>query len=87
MKESMYHTRYTCAWRIKVELDGDIVKHVEFLDGGCSGNLQAVPRLVEGLTVNEVEQKLGGIKCGSRPTSCADQLAVAVREAYEQKEV
>ena len=87
MKEYMYHTRYTCARRIKVELDGDIVKHVEFLDGGCSGNLQAVPRLVEGLTVNEVEQKLGGIKCGSRPTSCADQLAVAVREAYEQKEV
>lgn len=83
-KEYMYHTKHTCARRIKVVLDGDVIKHVEFLDGGCSGNLQAVPKLVEGLTVAEVEKKLSGIKCGFKPTSCADQLAVAVRKAYEQ---
>ena len=47
----MYYTKNTCARRIRVKLEGDIVKQVEFLDGGCSGNLQAVPRLVEGLTV------------------------------------
>ncbi|MBR1741577.1 MAG: TIGR03905 family TSCPD domain-containing protein [Lachnospiraceae bacterium] len=79
----MYYTKNTCARRIRVKLEGDIVKQVEFLDGGCSGNLQAVPRLVEGLTVAEVEERLGGIKCGFRPTSCADQLSIAVREAYE----
>lgn len=85
-KEYMYQTEYVCAKRIKVVLDGDIVKKVQFLDGGCNGNLQAVPRLVEGLTVEEVEKKLSGIKCGPRPTSCADQLTKAVREAYEAAE-
>ena len=85
-KEYMYYTKHTCAKRIKVVLEGDVIKHVEFLDGGCSGNLQAVPKLVEGLTVAEVEKRLGGIKCGPRPTSCADQLSRAVREAYEAKD-
>ena len=57
---------------------------VEFLGGGCPGNLQAVPRLVEGMKVSEIEEKLGGINCSGRGTSCADQLAKAVRKAYEE---
>ena len=48
------------------------------------GNLQALPRLVEGMTVEEIEKKIGGIICGFRGTSCADQLAKAVRKAYEE---
>ena len=83
IKEYTYYTEYVCPKRIKIELDGDIVKKVQFLDGGCKGNLQAVPKLVEGMTIYEVEKKIGGIQCGPRPTSCADQLAKAVREAYE----
>lgn len=82
--EYIYNTENVCARRIKVELDGNVVKNVEFLDGGCSGNLQAVPRLVKGLTVEQVEEKLCGIQCGRRPTSCADQLTKAVRKAYEK---
>ena len=51
--------------------------------GGCNGNLKAIPKLVEGLTVAQVEEKIGGIKCGFKNTSCGDQLAKACREAYE----
>ncbi len=77
-----YKTRGTCSTMIDVELDGNIIKNVKFT-GGCHGNLQAIPKLVEGLTVEQVEEKLTGISCGGRPTSCGDQLAKAVRAAYE----
>lgn len=77
-----YKTSGTCSTKIDLELDGDIVKSVSFT-GGCNGNLQAVSKLVKGLTVDEVEETLGGISCGGRPTSCGDQLARACRAALE----
>ena len=82
--EYIFKTENTCAGRIKFNLEGNVVTNVEFLDGGCPGNLQALPRLVEGMTVEEIEAKIGGIICGRRGTSCADQLAKAVRKAYEE---
>lgn len=82
----MYHTENVCARRIKVEINGDVVTNVEFLDGGCNGNLKAVPKLVDGMTVSQIESKLDGITCGRRPTSCADQLTKAVRAAYEEEQ-
>ncbi len=81
--EYIYTTENTCARQIKVEVNGEIVTNVEFLGGGCNGNLKAIPRLVNGMTVSEIESVLGGITCGRRPTSCADQLTRAVRTAYE----
>lgn len=80
----LYKTENTCCKEIEVELEGNIIKNVKFLGGGCPGNLQAVPKLVEGLTVEEVEEKIGGIICGFRGTSCADQLSKAVRKAYDE---
>ncbi len=80
-----YRTKGTCSTAIEVELDGDVVKAVSFT-GGCNGNLQGVSRLVAGHTVEEVEQTLSGIRCGMKPTSCPDQLAKAVREAYEAQQ-
>ncbi len=80
----MYNTKGTCAKRISFDLEGNVVHNVKFLDGGCPGNLQAVPKLVEGMTVEEIEEKVGGIKCGFKNTSCADQLAQAVHQAYEE---
>lgn len=77
-----FTTTNTCSKEIKFELNNNIVSNVEFLGGGCPGNLQALPRLVEGMTVDEINQKLKGIICGRRGTSCADQLALAVNEAY-----
>ena len=82
--EYTFQTQNTCAKRIKFNLDGNIITNVQFLDGGCPGNLQALPRLVEGMTVEEIEKKIGGIICGFRGTSCADQLAKAVRKAYDE---
>ena len=77
-----YKTQDTCSQLISLDLDGDVVHNVSFM-GGCNGNLKAIPILIEGLTVEEVKKKLAGVICGRRPTSCADQLAKAVREAYE----
>lgn len=78
----LYKTHGTCSSLIEVELDGNIVKNVVFT-GGCDGNLKAIPKLVEGLTVEQVEEKISGIHCGFKNTSCGDQLAKACRAAYE----
>jgi uncharacterized protein (TIGR03905 family) len=64
-------------------LEGNVVRNVQFT-GGCNGNLKAISKLVDGMTVEQIEDKLAGNTCGRRPTSCADQLAKAVRQAYEQ---
>lgn len=77
-----YRTHGTCSQLINFDLDGDIVRNVRFT-GGCNGNLQAVSKLVEGMTVSQIVDKLSGIRCGAKPTSCADQLSRAVRAALE----
>ena len=64
----VYKTKGTCSQAINVELDGDVIKHVEFV-GGCSGNTQGVAKLVEGMKAEEAISRLEGILCGSRPTS------------------
>lgn len=78
----VYKTQGTCSTQIELELEGNVVHNVKFT-GGCHGNLQAIPRLVEGLTVEQVEEKISGIKCGFKNTSCGDQLAKACRAALE----
>ncbi|MBE5940401.1 MAG: TIGR03905 family TSCPD domain-containing protein [Lachnospiraceae bacterium] len=75
-----YLTRGTCAMAIDFELDGDIIKSVKFL-GGCHGNTQGIAKLVEGMKIDDVIEKLEGTDCGGRGTSCPDQLARALKEA------
>lgn len=75
-----YLTEKTCSKVISLDLDGDKVKNIHFL-GGCDGNLKTIPVLLEGWSVDQIEEKLSGIQCGRRGTSCADQLAKAVRAA------
>ena len=72
-----------CATNISFDLNGDKVSNVHFTNG-CNGNLKAISKLVDGMTVGEIEEKLKGNLCGNKNTSCANQLALAVREAYEQ---
>lgn len=79
-----YKTRGTCSSRIDFELDGDRVRNIR-LTGGCNGNLKAVSKLCEGQTVDYIADTLGGNECGGKGTSCADQLARAVRQAYEEE--
>ena len=73
----------TCSRSVEFDIDGNIVTNISFV-GGCNGNLKAIAKLCEGMSVSEIEAKLRGNTCGPRPTSCADQLAIAVREAYEK---
>ena len=80
-----YRTRDVCSTQIDFRLEGDRVHDVRFT-GGCNGNLKAIGILIEGMTVDEIESKLKGNSCGGRPTSCADQLARAVRAAYERQQ-
>lgn len=77
-----YKTQFTCSTNISFDLDGDVVRNIQFT-GGCNGNLKAISKLVDGMTVEQIEEKLLGNTCGRRPTSCADQLARAVRQAKE----
>ena len=58
-------------------MDGNIIKSVVFT-GGCNGNLQGISRLVEGMSAEDAITRLKGIKCGFKPTSCPDQLAIAL---------
>ncbi|MBE7093049.1 MAG: TIGR03905 family TSCPD domain-containing protein [Clostridiales bacterium] len=78
-----YKTNGTCASVITFDIEGDIIKNVKFT-GGCNGNLKAISALVEGMKVSEIEDKLKGITCGWKNTSCSDQLTKAVRKAYEE---
>ncbi len=79
-----YKTKMVCSKEITFDIDGNVITNVRFL-GGCNGNLKAVSKLVDGMTVEEIEAKLKGNTCGMRPTSCADQLCIAIREAYDSK--
>lgn len=72
-----------CSTSVSFDLNGDIVTNVSFI-GGCNGNLKAVSKLVDGMSVGQIVDKLKGNKCGRRPTSCADQFAIAVQQAYEE---
>ena len=53
--------------------------------GGCSGNLKGIGSLVNGMDINEVIKRLKGLPCGSRPTSCPDQLAICLMMYIEEK--
>lgn len=75
-----YNTKGTCSRQISFDLDGDKVKNVEFV-GGCNGNLKAISKLVDGMTVDQIASVLEGNTCGGRPTSCADQLVKGLKEA------
>lgn len=68
-----------CSSKINIEVDGSIIKKIEFI-GGCPGNTQAVCKLCEGREIDEVIKLLKNIKCGIRITSCPDQLARALEE-------
>ena len=79
-----YKPKGVCSQNMIVELEGDVIKHVQII-GGCSGNTQGVSRLVEGMKAEDAISKIEGIRCGVRPTSCPDQLAKAIRKALAER--
>lgn len=75
--------QHVCPSRISFDLNGNIVTNVEFTNG-CNGNLKAISKVVDGMTVDQIEGFFKGNTCGPKPTSCADQLAQCVRKAYDE---
>ncbi|MCR4783445.1 MAG: TIGR03905 family TSCPD domain-containing protein [bacterium] len=78
-----YKTSGTCSRVIHFDIDGDKISNISF-DGGCNGNLKGISILANGLTVEQIEKAFSGLTCGLKPTSCPDQLARAVRKAYNE---
>lgn len=75
-----YRTSGTCSTRIDLELEDGVIKSVVFT-GGCNGNLQGISRLVVGMRAEDAIEKLQGIRCGWKETSCPDQLSKALKGA------
>ena len=75
-----YRPKGVCSQSIDFDIEDNKVKTVSFV-GGCSGNLQGISRLIEGMDVNEAISRIEGIRCGFKSTSCPDQLAKALKEA------
>ncbi len=74
-----YRTKGTCSRSISFEVEDGAVKNVSF-EGGCNGNLKGIAALVDGMKIDDVIEKVEGIRCGFKSTSCPDQLAQALRE-------
>ena len=79
-----YSPEKICPSTITVDMDGDILKEVTFV-GGCNGNLKALSSLVKGMHYKDIKEKLSGIHCGFKDTSCPDQLVKAIEEAMKNQ--
>lgn len=80
MGKHTFNTQGTCAKQITFELDDNKIKNVQFI-GGCNGNLKAIASLVEGMSAEDIIDRLSGITCGFKKTSCGDQFAMALKSA------
>lgn len=79
-----YKTRGTCSTQINVDIGDDLtINDIQFI-GGCNGNLQGIAKLVTGMDIDTVIEKLQGIECGFKKTSCPDQLAKALTEIKKE---
>ena len=79
-----YNTNGVCSQRIQIEIENDLIKKVVFI-GGCNGNLKGIGNLLVGMEPEEAISRLSGIKCGTRATSCPDQLAKALATVESNK--
>ena len=79
-----YETRGTCCRFMQIAITDDVILDIEFI-GGCNGNLQGIKSLVKGMKVDDVIEKLSGIQCGDKPTSCPDQLARCLAKYKDAK--
>lgn len=84
MEQFIYKTRGVCSSAIEICMEGNVIQSVKYR-GGCSGNTQGVAALVAGMTAEEAIERLSGIRCGFKNTSCPDQLSLALREYLASK--
>jgi uncharacterized protein (TIGR03905 family) len=83
-KKFTFYPEGVCSMMIEIELDGTCISDVTFT-GGCNGNLSGISKLIKGMDANEVISRLEGTRCGSKETSCPDQLSKALRQALAQQ--
>lgn len=83
MAHYVYKTRGTCSTQIDIDVNGNTVENVKFTNG-CNGNTKGISALVRNMNIDDVIEKLDGIKCGFRQTSCPDQLAKALTAIKQQ---
>lgn len=81
----VYNTTGTCCKQFGIEVKDNKLVNLEFV-GGCNGNLQGICALVKGMDIDEIIGKIEGIRCGSRATSCPDQLSKALRQIKAREE-
>ncbi len=79
-----YATKGVCSKEITFDIVNNVIKNVKFT-GGCSGNLQGIGKLVEGMNALEAIKRLRGIECGEKGTSCPDQLSRAIEKCLNEK--
>ena len=79
-----YKPQGVCCQLMQISVNDGIVEDVQFM-GGCHGNLQGIGKLVKGMPLDEVISRLQGIQCGSKPTSCPDQLTKGIEAYLEAK--
>ena len=79
----IYRPKGVCSQRMTIELEDGVIRDVQIL-GGCNGNLQGIAALVRGMKAEEAIERMRGIRCGFKNTSCPDQLAKALEEAMAQ---
>lgn len=82
-KHIEYKTKGTCSRMIIIELEGNVITDCKFV-GGCAGNTAGIASLVIGMKAEDAIRRLKGIRCGFKPTSCPDQLSVALSEAISE---
>ena len=80
-----YTPKGVCSRKIEIDIENGIINKVRFV-GGCNGNTQGISKLVEGMDIDTVIERLDGIHCGMKETSCPDQLANALKKAKEKLE-
>lgn len=83
IKEINHLCRGTCSRSLTIKYDDQTLKVVDFsIVGGCNGNLKGIKNLIIGMNIKDVYQKLNGIKCGIKETSCPDQIAKAIEKEF-----
>ena len=78
-----YKTSGTCSRKITLDIENGILRSVEF-EGGCNGNLKGICQLLKGMKAEDAITRMKGTTCGSKPTSCPDQISLALQEALER---
>ena len=83
MNQFTFRPQGVCSQLIEIETEGNFIQDVRFT-GGCNGNLQGISALLKGMTVENAIDRLSGIRCGFKDTSCPDQLSRALKAMQEQ---